>query len=198
MINRIVLISILTIGTLFNSYIYCQNDKPEINVVYGTNHIFTVETPNNWINDKVSAQKIGLVCFFYSKNDSLEKQKSYIYALGIDKATPSETLEGFINGDLEKYRKKYPDFKYEVTTLGFTGGVLNGKLYSFSNINDRYKEEVVYIETESSVIVFSFSATTEANYKDYQPVFDDFVNSFKYHGDNPKPFLEYMEKSKKQ
>ena len=85
-----------------------------------------------------------------------------------------------------------------MVNLGFTGGVKNGKLYSFSNLTDRYKEEVVYSETESSFIVLSFSATTEANYKDYQPVFDLFVNSFKYRGDNPKPFLDYMEKNKKK
>jgi hypothetical protein len=195
--KSIITFFILTIGISFNNFTFCQNDKnSEINVVYGAKHIFTVETPDNWINDKEFAKKIGLVCFFYSKTDSLVKQKSYLYAFGIDKARPEETLDSFIKGDLKKYRKKYPDFKYEVIDIGFTGGVKNGKLYSFSNLTDRYKEEVLYGETESSFLIFSFSATTGKDFENYRPVFDKFVNSFKYRGDNPKPFLDYMSKVK--
>lgn len=117
---------------------------PDVNVVYGEKHIFTVETPDGWINDKEFAQKIGLVCFFYAKEDSQVKQKSYIYANGIDKAVPEETMDGFI-------------------------------------------------ESDSSILVFSFSATTEDNYTKYRPVFDAFIQSFNYRGSNPQPFLDYME-----
>jgi hypothetical protein len=196
--TKIIVVLILITICLFNRKIFGQINNPEINIVYGAKHIFTVETPNNWTNDKESAKEIGLVCFFYPKADSLNKQKSYIYALGIDKSEQNESLDSFIKGDLEKYKMKYPDFKCEVTNLGFTGGVKNGKLYSFSGLIDRYKEEVVYCETELSFIVFSFSATTEINYKDYQPVFDNFINSFKYRGDNPQPFLDYLEKNKQK
>ena len=169
----------------------------EINVVYGEKHIFTIETPEGWINDKLNAQKIGLVNFFYAKADSALQQKSYIYANGYDKGSVGETLEEFIAADLETYRKKYPNVKFEIINVGFSGGVKNGKLYSFSNLSDRYQEEVLYAETDQSIIVFSFSATTKNDYQNYQLVFDDFVKSFKYRGDNPKPFLDYFNKKNK-
>src|SRR5688572_8413238 len=196
---KLAMVSILILGTSNFNFGFAQSEQkkaPELNVVYGDKHIFTIETPEGWINDKESAQKIGLVNFFYTKGDTSVKQKCYIYANGYDKAAMNETLERFIKGDLETYRKKYPDYKYEIVNIGFTGGVKNGKLYSFSNLKDRYKEEVLYAETESTIIVFSFSATTEKDYKNYQSVFDAFVKSFKYRGDNPKPFLDYMNMKK--
>ena len=184
---------------LINGFVYSQSiQRPEINVVYGEKHIFTVETPTKWINDKPLAQKYGLVCFFYAKKDSLIKQKSYIYAHGIDKASSDENLDNFIKGDLKKYKEKYPDFKYENIQIGYTDGIINGKFYCFSNLSDRFKEEVAYMETESSFLIFSFSATTESDYNDYQPIFDSFVESFEYRGDNPQPFLDYMKNSQKK
>ncbi len=167
-----------------------------MNIVYGDKHIFTIETPQDWFNDKGYAQKIGLVNLFYAKADSSVMQKSYMYANGYDKDKVNSSLEEFIQRDLETYRKKYPDYKYEIVKIEFSGGVMNGKLYSFSNLKDRYKEEVIYAATESTIIVFSFSATTEKNYINYQSVFDAFVKSFNYRGDNPKPFLDYMNKNK--
>ena len=169
-----------------------QNQMADINIVYGKSHIFTIETPIGWVNDKENAQKISLVNFFYARADTSVIQKSYMYVLGIDKENNKETLRDFISGDLQTYCKKYPDFKYEMIEVGFTGGVKNGKLYSFSNLKDRYKEEVLYAETETAIIVFAFSATTQKDYENYQPVFDAFIMSFNYRGDNPIPFLDYM------
>lgn len=196
----------LRIATIFISIIsisnfcYAQSEQrkkaPDMNVVYGDKHIFTIETPLGWFNDKENAQKIGLVNFFYAKVDSSIIQKSYMYATGYDKGKRNNSLEEFIRGDLETYRKKYPNYKYEIAKIGFSGGVKNGKLYSFSNLKDRYKEEVLYAETESTIIVFSFSVQTEKDYKNYQSVFDTFVKSFNYRGNNPKLFLDYMNKNK--
>jgi len=171
---------------------YCQVENPEINVVYGEKHIFTISTPKDWVNDKKSAKSIGLVCFFYAEKDASLKRKSYMYAHGYDKASSEENLEKFIKADLETYGKKYPDFKFENINLGFTGGIISAKMYTFFNLTDRFKEEVIYMETESSILIFVFSAQTENDYENYQPIFDQFVNSFNYRGDNPQPYLNYV------
>lgn len=185
---------LITTISLIHGQTLAKPNTPELNVVYGEKHIFTVETPDGWINDKEFAQKIGLVCFFYAKADAQVGQKSYIYANGIDKEDPEETLDDFIVGDLKKFREKYPDLSYEKIDVAITGGVKGGILYSFANLSDRFKEEVLYIETDSSILVFSFSATTEDDYTKYQPVFDAFIQSFNYRGNSPQPFLDYMEK----
>jgi hypothetical protein len=181
-----------------NRIIAQTNEQPEINVVYGDKHIFTLETPNDWINDKESAQNAGLVCFFYPKIEINKQHLNYCYAIGYDKETSSESLDDFIKGDLEKFKKKYPGLTFEITKVGITGGLRNAVMYTFSNLTDRFKEEVLYSETDESFIVFSFSAKTEKDYKDYQPVFDGLISSFQYRGNNPKPFLDYMKSKDKK
>ncbi len=34
------------------NFIFAQEYTKDINVVYGDHHIYTIETPSNWINDK--------------------------------------------------------------------------------------------------------------------------------------------------
>jgi len=175
-----------------------QNRTADINIVYGKKHILTIETPIGWINDKENAQKVGLTNFFYAMSDTSVNPKSYMYVQGVDKMDSTETLQDFISGDLQNYRKKDPDFKYEIIEAEFNGGTKDVKSYSFSNLNDRYKEDVIYLETETAIIVFAFSATTKKDYENYQSVFDAFIMSFKYRGDNPKPFLDYMNNNREK
>jgi len=179
--------------TIISNVILSQTkNQPEINVVYGNKHIFTIETPEGWTNDKESAHKVRLVCFFYPKTEINKQHLNYCYAIGYDKGTTSETLDNFIQGDIEKFKIKNPDFTFEKIKVSMTGGLRNGVLYSFANLTDRFKEEVLYSETDDSFIIFSFSAQTEEDYKNYQSIFDGLISSFKYHGNNPKPFLDYM------
>jgi hypothetical protein len=173
-----------------------QEGHPEINVISGDHHLFTVETPEGWVNDKEAAESINLVSYFYPKGDSKNKDKSYVYAMGYDKRNPKDSLQGFVEADLKTYRSKYPKFKYKDVRVQPSGGILNAVMYTFDNLSDRYKEEVLYMETDSAVLVFSFSATTKQAYILYQPVFDKFVGSFKYRGNDPKPFLEWEKKQK--
>lgn len=186
---------LLTFFLTSYSYVIGQEKAPEINVVYGDKHIFTIQTPTDWTNDKKFAEQIGLVNFFYSSADTLVNQKSYMYVNGYDKNPTGQTLQNFIDSDLENYKMKYPDFKFEKFEVGLSGGIKNGQLYSFSNLHDRFKEEILFTESDEAIIVFSFSATTESDYKKYQSVFDSFVSSFVYRGNNPKPFLDYMNKN---
>ena len=169
--------TLILFASLFNSAFGQNESKPEMNVVYGDNHIFTIETPNGWINDKTLAQKIGLVCFFYPMDENEIVNKNYFYANGIDKESPVETLEEFIKGDKEVFGKKYSDLTYEEIPIDFTGGLRNGVMLSFSNLTDRFKEEVIYVESDDSILIFSFAAMTEEAYQEYQPIFDGFISS---------------------
>jgi len=191
--KKLIFLGLLFSLTLNTNLVIGQiENAPEVNVVYGEKHIFTIETPDNWINDKDFAQKIGLVCFFYPKNEKDKSGKNYFYANGIDKENAEENLADFIEADLEQFRNKYPDMTFETTAVEFSGELRNGVLYSFSNLKDRYKEEVLYVETDDSFLIFSFAALTSEDYDKYQIVFDDFVASFNFRGNNPKPFLDHF------
>ena len=197
MLRKLTIIASLLFATSIFNLAFGQNEKsPEFIVVYGNKHIFTIETPDNWINDKAFAEKIGLVCFFYPKNEKNESKTNYFFANGIDKESSTETIAGFINKDLAQFSGKYPEMTFKKTPVEVKGGMRNGILYSFSNLTDKYKEETLYGETDDSFLIFTFSALTFGDYELFQPVFDKFIASFIYRGNDPKPFLEYMNKKK--
>ncbi|MEQ8472170.1 MAG: hypothetical protein RIC35_13345 [Marinoscillum sp.] len=163
-----------------------------MNVIYGDQYIFTISTPVGWVNDKEAAATIGLVSFFYNKEDADRSPKSHMYAMGYDKDANKQGLESFMKGNISSFKKKYPNLTYEQIETGKSGGIVDAQLLSYSNLEDRYKEEVLYLETEFSILVFVFSTFSEQDYQNYQPVFDQFIGSFNYRGNNPKPFLEWQ------
>ena len=170
---------------------------PQVNVIYGDHHIFTIDTPDGWVNDKDLASQIKLVSFFYAQRDAEIAKRSYFYAMGYDKDKLNKDLESFITGDLETFKKKYPDLTYDEVASSGSGGILATRMLSYSNLNDRFKEEVLYMETDSSILVFVYAAMTESDYNDYLPVFDSFISSFNYRGNDPNPYLEWAKTQEK-
>lgn len=90
---------------IFQILLAQTSDKPEVNIVYGDKHIFTIETPKDWINNREAAKTINLVCFFYPKSESDNEYKNYFYANGIDKLSTDESLKDFIDADIKSYSK---------------------------------------------------------------------------------------------
>ncbi len=176
--------------------VHGQSPQPELNVIYGAHHIFTIATPSDWINDKEMAKKVGLVSFFYPKDDSTKGQNVYFYAMGYDKDENNKDLESFAKGDLESFRKKYPKLTTEKIELGLPGGIIDAIMYSFSNLTDRYKEDVVYLETDSAILVLIYAAATKEIYNSNLSIFNSFVASFQYRGNDPKPYLDWVKKHK--
>ena len=175
---------------------FSQNSQKDINVIYGDHHIYTIETPTNLFNDKESASTIGLTNFFYNPNEPNNGKRSYMYTNGYDKSSKEENLDSFIKADIKNFLKKYPEAKYESVNLGFEAPIIDGRAISYTNLSDRYKEEVVYLETEETIIVFSFAAFNKEDYERYVIVFDkEFIGSFAYRGNDPKPFLEWQKKN---
>ncbi|MBK3519895.1 hypothetical protein [Carboxylicivirga marina] len=165
----------------------------DINVIYGKNHLFTVETPSNWVNDRQAASTIGLTNFFYCIDDKDKPQRSYIFASGIDKSAAKDSLQAFVHGDIAGFKKKYPDAKITQSDFSHSPPIINIIGLSFENLHDRYKEEVIYLETDKTFIILTFCAMSEADYQKYNPVFDtEFIGGFKYLGNDPTPFLEWQ------
>ena len=183
--------TILFLLSLITLHCFGQS-QPEMNVIYGEHHIFTISTPEGWVNDKEAASSIGLISFFYNKEDQSKNTKSYMYAMGYDKDNETESLEAFMSGDIAHFKKKYPKLTYEQVETEKSGAIINAQMLSYSNLEDRYKEEVLYLETELSILVFVFATFSEEDYQNYLPVFDQLITSFNYRGNNPKPFLDWQ------
>lgn len=189
-------------NVLLFAFLFCHlglgiAQKKDINVVYGDHHLFTVETPVNWINDKKAASTIGLTNFFYCVADVDKSPRSYMFANGVDKGNEEASLQSFIDEDIKEFKLKYPDAKVSKGTLSHTIPIIDATLLSYDNLNDRYKEEVVYLETDKSFIILSFAAFSEEDYNNYSPVFDsEFIGGFQYLGNDPSPFLEWQKNNK--
>lgn len=174
---------------------FSQDKLLELNIIYGKNHIYTVETPEDWFNDKVSAKKAGLACIFYPIADENKKQKNIIFSLGIDKTSENENLNNLINADIKKFNEKYPDLKIDnVPINNFSSELRNGVIYSYSNLTDKFREEVIYVESDNSIFIFSFSSLSEKDYNSYYKVFDKFVASYSYQGNKPELFINTIRK----
>lgn len=153
-------------------------DGPEVNLIQVEHHAFSVNTPDGWVNDKDLAAQIGIASFFYALADKDKEPKSHIYATGFVKGELNRDLERFMKGDLENFRKKYPAASYTEIEMEKPKHVLDIKMRSYSNLEDRYKEEVIYIDTDGAVLVMVFSAFSEAEYQKYRPVLDELLASF--------------------
>ena len=183
------IITSISFSFIFFQYALCQiNVAPQVNILYGDKYVFTMETPKNWINDYLFAYKVGLESFFYSNSDLKKVQKSYFYAKGVDKSESSESLNKFIKKDIDNFKKIKSDLKYKSIKANFSDDIKNSKIYMFSNLPGYYMKEKVYLETDKAFIIFCFSARTMQNYKDYKPIFNKFIDSFSYLGDDPNLF----------
>ena len=181
---------------LFISFGNAYAQQNDINVIYGDHHLFTVATPTNWVNDKKAAGTIGLTNFFYCIDDQSKSVKSYMFANGIDKGNPKDSLRTFVDGDIVAFKEKYPNAKITKFEIGHTPPIIGAIALSYTNSHDRFKEEVVYLETEMTFIVLTFSANNENDYQKYSTVFDsEFIGSFQFLGNDPSPFLEWQKKN---
>lgn len=183
----------LLLFALAAQFSYSQKD-PEMNVIYGDKHVFTINTPSGWVNDKKVAISIGLASYFYAQADARKEPKSYIYAMGYDKDKWNKNLRSFVNADIATFDNKYPNLTYCIAKMGRPAGIIDATMITFSNLTDRYRDEVVYMETDFSILIFVLSTFSKGDYINYQPVFEQLMSTFLYCGSDPKSFFEKLGK----
>ncbi len=175
------------------SVVQGQQIPDNVNVAKGQKYVFTVESPEGWYNDKSMARQFGLDCFFYPPQDTLDDLKNYIYILGVSKKNPEINLDSFIIKDLKKFTDEFPEVTYDTVPVKSGDGIINSKYYSFTNLGDRYREEVLYSEADSSFIIITFTTKGKEDFEAYFPLFKSFVNSFQYQGNDPKAYDQKTE-----
>lgn len=141
---------------------------------------FTLNPPQNWVNDSLLAQQFGLPCFLYPNTLDTTDFEEYFYALCIDKQNPVDSLSNFIARDIDKFKVDNPDLIMTLDTLDNFKNINKAVQYTFSNLYDNHIERVIYADTQTSFIVFSFAATTPEHLKKYAPDFERFIYSLKF------------------
>ncbi len=163
-----------------------SSDQKAWTIIHGDKHVFKVETPHDWVRDTESAQKSGLVAFFYPK-EFVTWNKVYAFAHGYDK-TEGETLKTFKENNISRMRKRYPEMEVNENKAVGNPPILRSTMLTFTNLTDRYKEEAVYLETETSFVVLVYAASTKDYFDKYVNGFDEFIQNFKYLGTNIEEF----------
>lgn len=175
-----------------------QQSQPEMNVIYGPHFIYTIATPSGWINDKDAAKKMGLTNLFYNPSDPDDGKRAYMYTSGHEKLSPDENLELFVNREWKDFVKKYPSAQSNKAKIGFEYPVTDALMLSLTNLAGGYKEDIIYLETSGTIVVLKFVAFDKADYDKYFGKFDkEFLQSFIFRGNDPKPFLEWLENKNK-
>lgn len=171
-------------------------EKEKVAIIWGKKHVFSVLTPTNWILDRELANQNRLASFFYPEENTNNPFSVFIYAQGYDKPNTNSTVEEFINDDIKNVKKSNPKLEIKKKELVAKGSVIKSLLYEYNNLEKKYKEERVYIETTDNVILIVYSIKNKNDYKKYLKNFDYLINSFEYLGNDPDTFFNNVNSNK--
>lgn len=159
--------------------------EPEKVVIYGDTHIFTVDRAENWILDRELAASQGIGSFFYPA-DNGSKTETYFYATGWEKPSKDSTLSEFIETNISQIKQSFPNVAYKKVKQGASGAIRQAWMYTYENMGNRFKEDVIYLESDTTVINLVFSTKSEVSYKKYVKDFDKMASSFEYLSSDPE------------
>jgi len=174
-----------------------NQNKPQVSLVYGTKYIFSIETPANWTIERDMKQEIGFVSIYRPNTETRENINNSFYAGGLDKKTAGENINDIILQDFKKLTIENPNLAYDTTQVNVNDDFRKAIIYSFYGFSDKHREEILYSETDDAFIIIKFSAKSEEDFAKYKPDFNKFINSFRYKGNDPNQFIEFMKNKQK-
>ena len=123
----------------------------------------------------------------------------YIYAQGWDKANKDTTFENFIQEDQREILKKFKNVKITKKDFNFSkmSHVKNAAYFVIENIPGRYKEDCLFLETDSTIINIVYSGVNKELYNLYKDEFEKFLTKFEFLSSDPVEIKKILEKDKK-
>ena len=182
------------------------NGSDNLYLIHGRNHVFKVYPPQPWVNDAEYAKSLGVATFFKPEQPFIEDPKNpyiknsdlYIYAQGWDKANKGSTFEKFIHDDQQEIMNKYK--KVKITKVEFNFSKMNhiksAAYFVIENIPGRYREDCLFLETDSTIINIVYSGVNKKVYDHYKDDFAKFVSKFEFLSSNPEEIRTILEKNK--
>ena len=147
-------------------------------LVYGENFSFWITAPKGWILDNESGKDQGLTVVFYPQGSSWKDSIAVMYANTSVKERPHQTLDDYIQGDLEK-------FKTESKNLAVhDSGSLETKDHKRAVIRvlsgDAYGnfESIAYIEEPQIFVMLVLTSKDKPNWEKSRGAFNELVKSY--------------------
>ena len=201
------LISALIIFTVLTGCSADTNGSDNFYLIHGRNHLFKVFPSQPWVNDTEYASSLGVASFFKPaqpviedpKNPYIKNNDLYIYAQGWDKANKDSTFEKFIHDDQQEIINKYKKIKITKVEFNFAkmNHIKNAAYFVIENIPGRYREDCLFLETDSAIINIVYSGVNKKLFELYKDDFAKFVSKFEFLSSNPEEIRAILEKDKK-
>ncbi len=160
-------------------------------IIYGSDHVFALKAPKEWVLDNGSAVKQGLHAVFYPKDSTWKDSKvvAYARATPIDKKTKSakdvvdRVLADFhANGSPNYKATKDKSIKLE--------GGKTGTIYKFSGDKWGNHEAVCYFKEEKTINFVVLSSRDKKAFDDAWKAFQQLCESYTYISDSYSKGIE--------
>lgn len=147
-------------------------------IVIGSEFGIAVSAPTGWIFDSTSGISQGLQKVMYPEGSTWADSRQMMYVnTGI--MEPGETLQKFIQADIETFIKNSPDIKVEkMKNLTIQGGI-KAEVREFTGEKWGNFERIAYVQKGSGVAMYVLSSKTRNDYEKSIDAFEKMVtNSF--------------------
>jgi hypothetical protein len=144
-------------------------------ILYGDELVMGVQAPKGWIFDSKIGASQGLYAVMYPVGSTWASAPEIMY-VNIAKLQSGETLEGFIDGDIELFKKNSPDLKVEAgPEIAIVGGE-QAVVRFYSGDKWGNHEAVAYLPRGSNVAIYVLSCKTQAGFEKSLPAFREMVS----------------------
>ena len=162
-------------------------DKFQSEVIYGTDHAFSLTAPNGWVLDKKSGIKQGIHTVFYKKGETFENAETimYVNTASFDNKEYS-TLNDLIKFDLDNIKNKYSDL---IITEGNDIIIRDNDIAKIRYLSGKSYgnyEAMAYIDAKKVGVIIVLTSRLKEEFENSLSAFEFLVNSYSFISDKVK------------
>ena len=130
--------------------IYSVYSKPKSFWRYGDNYSYSITLDNKWETDLDYANQMGFNNFFYYKESKESKYPESLIMVNLfNQGGDVNTLEEFINFNIDKFNKVYPEFYFKKLDWKIkTKKKIEYQIYYIYSNSKTVKQYVLYLKGE--------------------------------------------------
>ena len=181
---RIILITLFSIVSLFASI-----TEEGAGIIYGKNHVFSLQAPKGWVLDNESGVSQGLHAVFYPIGETWRDSKIMAYARGIIKNDENiKDINSFVNFTIENFKRNgHLNYKGSFhKTLKSKVKNKIGYIYFYEGDNWNNFEAVAYFEEEKTINIIVLNSQNKKVFEKSLFIFYDLVSSYMFIGNEVK------------
>jgi hypothetical protein len=150
---------------------------PRFGIMYGKGHAFFIDAPHGWVIDNRSGVHQGSYAVFYPEESSWREAEAAL-AVTTNRRSPGDSLQSFVDADVEGYRSKFGDADVIAGTPIKTSDKKQAQVQNFFSDEAKNWDLVAYIEEETIFVVIALNSTSREARERALPAFEELVRSY--------------------